>query len=474
MANNGKITTNYYCSKAGNDANAGTSWDLAKVSLAGVAGVGAAGNSIGFGTGLYFGNFSANRAVLCDGFVKFLGDNATNWNNSGNTNILSGGYFEGYNSVTTGASNSLTTGCIFESTYITQQASGSAYYSFCIFINCTFAPACNILMNHCIFINTNFGTFDANTFVDSSYFDAASSLQISTSGGFGGVNNNNNNIQGYIRVRGAGTGTSGVIQDKLSRYFNLSIAGSGGTGTIGDPFRRDNTAFVDFNLAAHKLAYPGLNVNSISEAPLFNNASKKDFTLQQTSPHLLKGSGGSNIGGTNFAQSFYAGTDISAGAGAVITNLSGTNDFIIASGTTGNVVTQPIQYSSSVTELGILRYVGAIYHDKSAGGGTTRNQNVPDAAVFGSGDTTGANNPDRLLYDLRWSTGGAMPASTGDWDNGGYATAGTYTKFCLNQKPSFDNFGLPNSNPAFNFSNVAPIGATWIQVKITLTNAYLN
>ena len=74
---------------------------------------------------------------------------------------------------------------------------------------------------------------------------------------------------------------------------------------------------------------------------------------------------------------------------------------------------------------------------------------------------------------MRYSTQASQPATSAEWDNGGSWTAGNYGIFEWNTKPSVDNLGVGNGDPAFNAA-ATPVylNATWIQIKVKLRNNY--
>lgn len=544
MANNFSITGDGYVSKAGSDNWDGASKDTPKVTIS--AGLSSIGNyhTLIVGSGLYQEslNWGGGKSLIGDGLVKCMGNGSNSITlSTGGPVTLTNLLIENYATFNNANPFTLTfTDCIIKSTVFTGNSS-SMVFNNCILIDCDLSNsgAGSIIMKGCILINTQISVLIE---FKNSYADAGS--QLSALSNTNGNNFNYNNIQGSIGSAGASGVTSGVIQDISGAYYDLSLTGTGGTGTQTDPYHRDNTSNALFYLDAFKIAYPVLNTHSFSADPKFNNPSLEDYTLQADSPNIAAGDTGlNNIGPTDYAKAFYAGSsnELLTANGATISNLSGTTDMEVASGqTSGYIISAPVYVSSQVDALKSIGYVGNLAFDKSAAGGTATNKNVPDGVVYKtivrSGNTTsgsavitglsqtsdlvagmalsGANipgnttivsvdsasqvtvsanatatgtdsltfvpagsNPDRLVFEMRWSTQDNAPASDAEWDNQGYGTAGDYFPFIWNQQPKIDINGNSSGNPAFDFGNLEnsqPVGAKWIQVKITLTNDYSN
>jgi hypothetical protein len=532
MANNFRIAGDYYLSKAGSDANAGTTGDLPKQTIGGAAAVGTNGQTLVIGSGYYAENFTLNRVLSGDGNVVIAGTGSNAATIYSANNII----FVGHGSITTAGTVNITN-CEFRN--CTVRVNSIGYISNCKFINCTLVQVSNGLngLNNCILINSPLPLFFVNmgggSVHQNNYADFSSTITVANQ--LSAMNCND--FEGGIIVNQASAITSGVIQDINGKYYDLSITGSGGTGAIGTPYQRGNTLGASFLMAAHKVAYT-MNANSISAPPLFNAVSKLDFTLQSNSPLIGTGVSGSNITSANVATASIASddADFTAANGAFINGLSGTTDLTVTSGS-GLIVLPPKLYSTSIREVGIVRYVGALTFNKSVTPPNSTNQNVPDAQVFAGADASGGGNPDRLVFEMRWSSsasvvkilktattisgnnvvsitntsglavgqeisGAGIPLGSlvtsvnagvsvvisnnatasatittlftdpTDWDNNGFAAGGSYTKFQWNAKPNFDSSGKSNADPAFNAATALSIGATYYQMKITLTNSY--
>ncbi len=524
-----KLSGTNYASKSGTASNNGTSVDTPLPTI-----INAPTTNLVIGSGVYEVNYSFLQGTFnADGLVVFEGLGSLNLGLLGTyTGIIFRNYPTfGYNF----AQTAIVSDCIFNTvTFSVATSSSTQTYTRCIFVNCTgTAQTQAYQFIDCIFINTN---FHGITKFEGCYSNSASRIGVNTAIG---ATFDYNNIMGDIRVAVASIITTGVIQDSAGNYYDLSVAGSGGTGAVGTPYQRSNTANADFGLTAHKVAYPTCNANSINSTPLFNNVSKLDFTLQLASPHIRTGVLGRNIGGTNYSRVFYnAVTDEMLTAnGATISNLSGTTDLDITSGNSGYHISAPIQISTITEMVAMVRYLGALLFDKAQTGGGVKNTNVPDAVVVpnisragtttntspiitgisttadfvvgmhlkGSGIPVNAkiltidsgtqitmtvnatasasptlawvpagNNPDRLTFEMRWSTQLAEPAGAGEWDNQGLVTADAYAKFCWNEQPKVDNVMVGSGSPEFNLITAQPIAAKWIQVKTTLNDNYIN
>ena len=470
MPNNFKQTADFFVSKSGLDTNAGTA-DSPKLTIAGAVLGSAINQTLALGSGLYFEGFNAARNVGGDGIVKILGNGSNSWT-GGNGYYYVNLSFENISFITP---FSFIQQCFFKDCTVSPDTGGSGVTNFnsSIFVNCTISGAVGPgSFSSCIFVNCTFTNYNitngANLFINN-YVDPNSTILFNSWSGSA----INNNIQGFLGTNIASVVTTGVIQDKNNNYYDLTLVGSGGSGTAVNPFRRGNTATGVFNLSNFSAAYT-VAVTNINVNPLYNSIANLDFTLQANSPHRFYGSGGT-IGNTQYAFAKYVGIDPEATAQATLTNLSGISDLVITTGASGTFLSGPVQASLSLAlvELGIMHYVGAIYHNKSATGGTAQNQNVPDSQVFAGSDVSGGGNPDRLCFELRWSTKATAPVVAGDWDNGGAFTAAAFQKFMWNKKVSYDNTNKTNADPAYSVTSPQSfVGCTFYQIKVTLTNAY--
>jgi hypothetical protein len=482
MANNFKLTGDYYVSVDGSDANSGLTKDLPKRTIqAGlnlmttankvlIIGAGVYNESISksWGSGIHY-NIYGDGKVILDGAGK-------TWAFShfgSNQGVLSNLEFKNYTSGVNIASPGIVTysDCIFYCNVLGVITGGAPTRTFvrCVFLNSTICASSTIsvTLSSCILMNSEaYGL----SVVINTYTNPASILRYSAS-----LASTYNNIQGWMIFATASAVVTGVIQDIAGRYYDLSLAGSGGSGTALDPFKRTNTLNAPFYFAEQRIAYPSHNAASFSSDPQFNNAQGQNFTLQANSPHILAASDGiNNIGSTRYAIHHAALGDAFNTSAISVTDLEERgNDWIIDDpATTGEVISAPMVISNLPKVIQAIRYNGLLDFNKAIAGGATGNRNVPDQTV-GVAATQEAN-PDRLNYYMRFSTQTDEPTVDAEWDNDGLFTAGTYQLFEWNTKPFVDLAGIGNGDPTLTIADAPTyIEATWIQMKVKLRNDYL-
>lgn len=459
MANNFRVAaaTNgltYYISKAGSDSNEGLTPDMPKLTYAGVrAAIGALSNpsvvKIIVGTGTYeegisgTPNIALGSTMVGDGNVVFKGTGSNTFSFNATQGItLNNIIIRDYATVSL---NGTISDCTFLN--ISTQLI-SALYS--VAIRCKFISIINqtalFQYNYCLFIDVYLS--GNNSYFINSYFNSNSRITLQTLNQITAANIDYNNIMGMIRVLSTGT------------YKSLYT------------FKADN---------------PGFFSNSFSAPPLFNNAAKLDFTLLSESLHLGAAQNGvDNIGGTLLATAFA--TDTSSewkiDNGAVITSLNGTPDLIF-SGTDlvlapgkawGQITSAPMLAAANPVQIQSINYNGFFLFNKSAGISSTSNNNVPDSSVTAGNHISGAGNPDRLSYEMRWTDADAQPSANtdNDWICTPLVTPGTFLSFEWNTQPLFDSFGIGNGSAAFNKNaSPSPVNAKWVQIRVSLTNQYV-
>jgi hypothetical protein len=496
MAHNFKLTGTYYVSVDGSDSNNGLTKDTPKRTVQAGLNLMTTSNAVLIvGAGVYQETItriwtSGPNTIKADGKVVFEG-NGSNFiylsigGTGGATLTVEGIEFRNYIGVEVPDTsiNPVFRNCIFKcNTYLT----GTPTHTDCIWLNANFYNSRSTGFQRCIFINSSIaqsgvspsGVIYANPciyFVDSILVNSIIRITPTT------INYLicNDFYNSTIIMNLVSVVTSGTIQDIYGRYYNLAIATSTGTGTVGDPYGRPYTSGAGFDYTNHKIAYPAYNAGSISADPQFNNIEAQDFTLQASSPVLGKASDSTNIGGTKYAIRHSAKGDAFNTSAVSVTSLSFYgNDYQITSpATTGEVVSAPILVSSPTPKVvQKITYQGLLSFNKLISGGTFGNINVPDAYTYTSSaqppNVAGAN-PDRLVYELRYSTQASQPTADAQWDNGGYWTAGNYGVFEWNTKPSIDTSYIGNGDPTFNLA-ATPVylNATWIQIKVKLRNNY--
>lgn len=443
MAHNFRLTGTFYVSKAGNDANDGLTKDTPKATINAALGlVNAVSQTIIIGTGVYEEaiNRAGNSTMLRgDGNVKIKG------NGSNNFTVTSGGQqyiditFENYATLNfTVATN------VLRCTFINiPNLTGSLTISYCIFINCTVAPAAGLLGSFSIFINSYvyFGSVSTNN-----YFNSASIYRIKATN-----QHNYNNIMCPIYVL--------------------------------------NTYYAD--LAAFRVDNPTINANSFNLPPKFNNVYKYDFTLQYDSPHIMAASDGvNNIGGTSYAKvsDMFVSSEWQIANGAIYSTANGTTtttnpanadivydgqDLVLAAGRIqGYVIPAPVKVASNPQVLQGVNLNGIGYFNKSAATGTLMNDNVPDADTYSNSGSAAGANPDRLSYGLRFTDNDIQPGSDVDWINGYNGPAGAFVLLEPFGKPLMNTNGVGNGSTLFDTSIGVELSVIWVQPKITLTRQY--
>jgi hypothetical protein len=488
MPNNFKLTGNYYVSKFGNDSWSGTSPDAPKRTIqAGLSLIPTVGGtySLIIGAGVY--NESLNKdtgfgpatTIIGDGLVIIDGENAnrrfTGQINSNAVYTFRNIFFRNFSffNIPTSTIGQLRfENCLFYSFSMSQTNNGFYWaFSNCVFINCILQGISNTTgtthsYDKSIIINSSIlSTAWISSFINSYTLNS----DIGMASNIAGSSFNYNNIQGSILMNVASSVTSGVIQDTLGRYYDLSLA---------EPYKRGDTILKPFNFSNHRIAYPTMNASSSAVDPKFNSIEDQDFTLQADSWHIGRASDGiSNIGGTKYALRRTSRISFSGSQATVDPSLIFQYDNYIISGSqvTGSITSAPIAVNTATPKvIQKVTYNGLLAFNKDTGSASGSNQNVPDFDTFTSASGNAAANPDRLVYYMRHTTGSSIPVSDAGWDNGGLWTAGQYNVFEWNTKPSIDNLGVGNGSGSFNAA-VSPtfIQATYVQMQVKLRNDYL-
>lgn len=441
----------YYLSKAGIDTADGLTPDTPKLTMAGIlAAISALASAtvvkIIIGTGVYDEGFASNAkmaagsSLVGDGNVICRGGingNTFSFNASGGVSMTNIRLTDYGNSINL---RGAITDCWFINCQLIQQ-SGSSNALRCKFINCVNVSAA-YSWDYCIFIDCTLS--GNNQFIRNTYCNANTDITLATLSSIVPVTNISScNIMGRIRVMSTGN------------YQTLA------------QFQASN---------------PGYFANSFNASPQFNGASKMDFTLSDNSPHIGAASDGlSNIGGTLFAKSL-AGSIATEWLNGTISQSAGTpdlvfsgSDLIISPGKqSGTITSKPILVSANVVQIQGVNFNGFFLFNKSAGGGSAGNANVPDSSVRAGNNPDGSGNPDRLSYEARWTDNSAMPVVDADWTSTPLVAAGSFLRFEWNTKPVFDNMGRGNGQGTFD-SSVTPgsVNAVWMQFRVTLTNLYV-
>lgn len=490
MANNFRLTGDYYVSKEGSDSNDGLTPETPLLTVQTALNKVTTGvtRRIIIGSGIYKESLSkslsagATMYVISDGYVVFEGigtdEVLLNPGSSGANNYYFIGIeFRNYSQINF-AGTPVTVNsfyfikCIIKNNLLHSVNNGnySLYFDSTIFINSTFKFAIASISrlfilsyDKCIFINSSqeawelftggINQYNHTTAFKNSYIDSNS----------------------LIRIKGDANPTTGVLSGNsttVGNVINNNIQGKvvfPWTGAVSGI----NTWNVSISYAQAKIDYPTYFFNSMSADPKFNDPQRLNFTLQSSSPHIKAASDYTNIGSTEYAV-YKSATSTEFTSGATISGLTlrGNNSYTITSSPTpGTLETAPISIQwPAIKPLTKLEWSGVLEFNKSITAGTFGNNNVPDWDTY----TTGAGaSPDRLTVKMRFSTQQTQPTLSSHWDNGGYWTAGNYELFEVNQKPKVDSNGKGNGNPDYiETTGLGDIVPTWIQLNIKLIDTY--
>jgi hypothetical protein len=496
MPNNFRLTGDYYVSKEGSDANDGLTPETPLLTIQAALNkvTTAVTRRIIIGSGVYKEAISKTISaswtiyLISDGYVVFEGVSALDEISLQVSVNLTGVnlYFYGieirkYNQIQ--ISGTIGSG------------SFSFYFNKCtiqnnIFINTNAYNAFFYYFDSTVFVNSNlkFGilsgsilaalSYDKCIFINSS-MDGSEILSNATQNYYNHTSTFKNSYvdaNSLIRIRARTTWSTGALYD--SNTLTSSVVNNNIQGKIVFPWSGSVSGINSFNIpisyAQSKIDYPTYNFGSMSVDPKFNDSQNLNLTLQSDSPHI-KGASDyvSNIGGTEYAVYLKA-SDAELTTGATVSNLTlqANNSYVITSpNTTGSIVSDGKFIQWPLTKpLTRIEWVGSLDFNKSITAGTAGNQNVPDYETATSG---AAASPDRLCLKMRYSTQQTKPTTSGQWDNGGYWTAGEYRLFEINQKPKVDPNGIGNGSSSYvEFSGLGDIVPSWIQVDIILINNY--
>jgi hypothetical protein len=258
------------------------------------------------------------------------------------------------------------------------------------------------------------------------------------------------------------------------------------------------------SLAAQQASVPAVNVGSISADPLYNRPTQEDYTLKLQSPHLNLGIGPAHL---RFATSYYLYTTANPGeicttantwlkntisedfrvnlmsiSGFTVNNAGG---LVIRPNSAGDfegfLQTEKIQISDVPTEVLRFGLIAGLNFDtdsppsQPAGAGASASpdvfdNNVPaytDPVQYGSG--TAQRNPYRLSQQLRW-------CETGTPDNSaatGWKFGNTWFDFEINQNLLYNAGTLVGTGSAdFNPLSPQSVYAKFFQVRLKTRNNY--
>lgn len=367
MPNNFRKTGDYYISKAGHDSNNGLTPDTPKKSIAAygqgdyILGAGQYTTSFNIDTRLYY--FFGDGGVDIKDSTFSLGNmNDIRFLNS--TLILRGLALFTYVNITI-------IDCIISSIL------GETSWDKCKLINTDVLSGSDNgprYIENSIILNSSVLMYNAtNARLKSTYIDFSSIVNIQGNNSAPSSNIINNNIQGVIIIGG----NNYAIQDQLTGtpqdngyavgvewLTESQLTADGYTGTI--------------------TGWDAAVATCINRDPKFNDVSKLDFTLQADSPHIGRASDGiSNIGGTEYSQSFYAGISnpntLLLEGDSDIDKTSNINDWVLITAATQGQIRAIVKISDTDEEIGTIDYIGNLAFDSDTVGGGSDNFNVPDS-----------------------------------------------------------------------------------------------
>ena len=235
---------------------------------------------------------------------------------------------------------------------------------------------------------------------------------------------------------------SGCYFDSDSKIETFDTDPLGGTG------REDGIARMDNNNIECNITWEGVNyttlalfqatettimVGSFSTDPKFNNSDGGDYTLLSASPHIGAGENGENIGGTNFGNSYFQGSNLMDGVVNSSPNLSynPSGEILVAVDTIAE---------SSELDFGFLRFVGKI---DVAG--------FPDILTDPTISTNDLTNPNHLIYEMKFA--------------GVDGVFGLYKKYRFGIVPTVDDSGKGNGESGHNFDEVNKVVAQKVKFR---------
>lgn len=234
----------------------------------------------------------------------------------------------------------------------------------------------------------------------------------------------------------------------------------------GDPVN-GSSGFADI-----VTVYPNVYVNgNFSQDAEFFNLTKGDFfNVATTSPLIRSASDNGNIGNVRGATRLLFATDpelatpvqsedIVLSGGDLIYDISGLDGV-------GTITSQPIQVATIAQELGKNFFTSNYRFDTDEPIGSINNINVLAKEIYTISQA--GRNPQRLTFEMRWAIQDAEPTLDADWDNQGSVTAGDFSVFEVNTKPTIDSLGRGNGDPEYSVNNGSAILAKWIQFRISI------
>lgn len=372
MPNNFRIDGTLYVSKSGHDSNDGLTKDTPKKSVLQQTGV----QVIGSGVYDFLFNPGGSTITLKGDGKTIINSDITSGTNQAIAELygitLYGAYgnrlnrtYKADNCSFIGGGAPLQTGgintyCIFinfaDSLVQNQGVLGGQKYDKCLFFDTTIRPA-----NHTSTSTVINCYFDRLSFIK--YANIINTLGIPRYSNINGVIQIGN-FKYAIKDQLIGTPQDNEYSADVFWLTEANLTANGYTGTIA--------------------GWDAAVATCINRDPRFNDASKMDFTLKADSPHIGRASDGvSNIGGTSYAQSFYAGGSnpniLLLQPSAEIDTTSNMTDWKLKPGEVEGTIRAIVKVANTDEVITKLPYIGNFAFNSDDTPGTPTNFNVSDS-----------------------------------------------------------------------------------------------
>jgi hypothetical protein len=440
----------YYISEwGGNDANAGTDPLLPRATLTALPGV---SGTVVIGAGVYKGSVGGGlvRTLQGDGGMVILDGLGGNISVS-NTSIFRNLWLRNFASVSHGAAAPGSYDNIYENIVITAAPGNSPFFYRSIFLphaTPTTSPAFQGYWN-CIILNGINSTSSLNHRIVASYVAKNITVPFTPGHTFPASTFDNNCFNGKISI-------SGIVYE-LKQLFDGSARPDADPGILDlvtvfpAVYTRGNFACVD---------------------PEFLDLFSK--VVKPTSPLLKRSSDGYFIGAVRPGK-FIPITDPSFQVTFTRMNTGNPDSAVVSAGQNDGTVRMTGKISESLVSSRYLGVRSILQFWKGAAGGTSENNNVPDAVKLLGLLPAEIDRPRRLTYLMRTSLDPNANQSSPDsiWDNDG-ATSGQYLLFEINTAPA--HIGSPsgtrgNGDPRATGGVESPFNFRSVDIIFLLDNA---
>lgn len=384
MPNNFRLTGTRYVSKAGHDSNDGLTKDTPKKTITSL-------NGLIVGTGVYpytniYGGI-ANYSIEGDGDVYITGDLVSQ--NTGATmyftNVKHTGAFGGLSNTAFRSINSIHNGTLTKQLYCNMRCTNSVFIQYLL---------------SSIYPNTGAGSDPVVYFKSSIFIESAIRLAAGSSNSFYVrdcyfdtmcIIYNDHPTTPILPTSFKNNNVRCVMLFGTKKYAIQDLL----TGTpLDNGYSSDVYWLNEANLTANGYTgtiagWDAAVATCINRDPKFNDASKLDFTLKADSPHIGRASNGvSNIGGTEYAQSFYAGSsspNILLLQPSSEIDTTNNTDWKLYSGQTQGTIRAIIKVANTNEVIFKIPYIGNKTFNSDTTPGTSTNFNVPDSKPTSSG-----------------------------------------------------------------------------------------